>query len=324
MVRATRYTGGTGSGGPPPPPATSNLTYPDVAHLRDAAVLVATSPDVVLLRDAPTLQTRMPDAAHLRDGYAVALAEVKGDAVHLRDGLAVGSSQPESLHVRDALTFAPLLPESLHVRDALTMGSSRTETLHARDAGAYNLTSLVVGRSGTPDADQMSDGWVDQASTGTNHGNESLQCKGASTAPGSDAKIAFLQLDLTRLTGCHAGAAGATLTVRASTSNGVVATTVTFGWAVQATKWFTESSMTWATGRPIPAQTFSTFSVATGAVATYTVTFTQAQLNTMIGNWVIFEFQTAGAAAPDTVTVLSRDDATASNRPAFTASLIIP
>lgn len=246
---------------------------------------------------------------------------------HLRDSYSVASSMPDSAHLRDAYSVASSQPDSVHVRDAysLTLNGSWGDTAHFREAGIYTLTSLRCSRTGTPDADQMSDGWVDQASTGTNHGNESLQCKGASSVPGSDQKIAFLQVDLTRLSGVHAASGGGSLTFIASTSNALLATSLSVGFAVQASRWFTESTMTYATGRPTPSVTALTGpSIATGAAASYTVTFTQAQLNTMLGNWVIFQFTTAGGAVPDTVTILSRDNATDSNRPAITLAVTIP
>lgn len=249
------------------------------------------------------------------------------EPLHMRDASRWGWVGAEPLHMRDTGVWGWAKDEPLHLPDGYTITAAPTYNDHLRlvDAATLPVASLIVGRSGTPDTDQISDGWVDQASSGTNHGNESLQAKGASTAPGSDQKIGFLQVDLTRVTGMTAGSAGGSLTFMASTSNALLATALAVGFAVQASQWFTESTMTYATGRPNPAFTSLTGpSIAPGAAAAYTVTFTQAQLATMIGNWALFRFTTAGGAVPDTVTVLSRDNATAGNRPAFTAAFKIP
>lgn len=251
------------------------------------------------------------------------------EALHIRDARIFGWTRNEALHIRDADVFGWTRDEALHIRDAYSLTAAPTYDDHLRliDAFSMQLTSLIVGRSGTPDTDQISDAYADQlaANAGTNFGNASLQAKGASTAPGSDQKIAWIQVDLTKVTGVTAGAAGGSITFKASTSNLLIATALTVGFAVQASRWFTESTMTWNTGRPTPTTTALTGpSVATGAAASYTVTFTQAQLDTMIGKWVIFQFTTAGGALPDTVTILSRDDATASNRPSFTAAFKLP
>lgn len=250
------------------------------------------------------------------------------EALHIRDAFNLKPSRDEPLHIRDSFDLHPSRNEALHIRDAysITATSTRNEALHIRDAASYTMTSAQFGASGTPDSDKSGDGWGDQASAATTHGTEvTMLCKGGSTAPGSDIRFAFLEFDLTGVTGCTATASGGSLTFVASTSNAVLATGLTVGFAVQATKWFTESTLNW-TNRPTPTLTnlTPTTSVATGAAAAYTVTFTQAQLNTMIGKWLLFQFSTAGGAAPDTVTIVTREGATTANRPKLTTAYTIP
>lgn len=242
----------------------------------------------------------------------------------LRDTAAWGVTRNEPLKMRDAMLMGVSRAESLRVQDAYSVTATRTENdnLKLDDTGAYTLTDLIVGRSGTPDTDQMSDAWIDQTATTTNHGNESIQVKGVSTAPGSDEKRGFIQLDLTRVTGHSAATAGATLTIIAS-HTGLVATNLTLNFATQATRWFTESTLTWNT-RPTGSITaLPAISVAAGAAASYAITISQTNLAAMLGKWVLILMQSPTAAVPPTFTILSRDNATASNRPKFTAALTI-
>lgn len=246
------------------------------------------------------------------------------DDLRLVDAYRFGSTRNDPLRLIDAARLGSTRNDPVRLVDAyrITATASRNDLLRLDDAGRYQLTDLIVGRSGTPDTDQMSDAWVDQAATGVNHGNESLLVKGKTTV-GSDERASYLQVDLTRVTGHSAGTAGGSLAYIASTSSILTATTLNVTFAVQAARWFTESTVTWATGPVQTPTSLANQSIATGAAATYTTTFTQAQLSTMLGNWVLFTFRSPTGALTDTITILSRDNATASNRPKFSAALTI-
>lgn len=242
------------------------------------------------------------------------------------DAGIMGFAKNEPLVMADAAVMGFAKNEPLLLPDdyAMTDLFAYDDPLTLDDAFAMTAADLIVGRSGTPDTDQISDAWVDQAAPTVNHGNESLQSKQPSTVPGSDDKFAYIQVDLTRVTGVTAGAAGGTLAIIASIPGILVTSLATF-FAVSTSPFITESTLTW-NNQPAPSWTaLNVLSIAVGAAATYTVTFTQAQLATMIGKWVVFGFGSNNAVAvPVTVTILSRDNATASNRPKFTAAYKVP
>lgn len=269
----------------------------------------------------------MPTGYRVRGGGGGAASPTStfGDALALDDSYTHRPARSEIGVFVDAYRHRPQRNDPVTVADAYTMttGASRNDTAVLDDAGRYQLTDLLVGRSGTPDTDMMSDAWVDQASTGTNHGNESLLIKQPSTAPGSDARRAYLQLNLTSLSGHTAGAAGATLSIVAS-QTGVTAASFNVQYATQASRWFTESTLTWANRPAGTPAVLPSVSVAAGAAATYAISIAQADLAAMLGTWVLFILLNGTAAAvPPTFTVLSRDNATASNRPKFSAALTI-
>lgn len=246
------------------------------------------------------------------------------DDIGLGDGYLFGSSQDERLRLDDGYLFGSSQDDALGLADGytLTAVSERNDGFDVDDAGRMTITDLIVGRSGTPDTDQMVDGWADRAATGVNHGNESLLVKGNSTVPGTDSRRGFLYVDLTRLSGFVSGANGASLTYIASTSS-ASNTTLQIAFAAVTPQPFTESTLTWA-NQPTPAFTsLNNRQIATGAAAAYTSALTQAQLDTCLGKWLLIRFQTADAAVPPTITILSRDNATAANRPKFTAALEI-
>ena len=305
---------------------TSVVEYTEPLAFDDVTALGFALPDSVALDDVSALGFALPDPLALDD--VISMGSVQVDALLMDDGQALGFELPDLLALEEVPVLGFLLPEPLALDDVLSMESLQVDDFSLNESEIlFPLSGWVVGRSGTPDTDPMSDGWADQASTGTNHGNGSLLAKGKSTVL-NDERQAFLQIDLTRLGGGMTSIVGAfsELHFITSTSSAVLQTPLTIAYAVQASQWFTESTMTWATGRPTP--TFTTLvnspeNIQVGAARSYLMEIGDTELDAMIGNWVVFRFTTPGAAAPETVTILSRDNATESNRPYLDAELMI-
>jgi hypothetical protein len=235
-------------------------------------------------------------------------------------------SNAENATAHDALAFQLVAnPENATVDDALraTVIATYAEDAQVNDLMKLQLLNVDVARSATPDTDPVADGWTDQAATGVVHGNESLIVKGKSTV-GTDERLAHLLIDLSQYTSWTAGGTGLTLTIKASNAGAVLAETITWSAQDTAARSFTESTLTW-TNQPATAATrgTGTFSVpAGGAVGTYALTITPANLTACLGRWLLITFSAASTALPNTVTVLSRDNATAGNRPTYTADYL--
>jgi hypothetical protein len=247
------------------------------------------------------------------------------------DAPVIGSALTEDASVDDALALMlAKMNEDTSVDDAWSQFilSAYNEDASVNDLALMRLLNVDVARTGTPDSDLMFDAWTDQTSTGTNHGNATLQCRGVTTvSPTNDEQRAYLAIDLTGLAGCAVGdylpgPASFTLDIQAANSNILTATTLTCECRSVSTKPFTESTVTWASpptlGTSLGTTTVSV--AAGGGFAAYTLRFTFAQISTLPGNWMLLIFtgpSAATAALRDTFTIKSRDDATAGNRPKF-------
>ena len=89
-----------------------------------------------------------------------------------------------------------------------------------------------------------------------------------------------------------------------------------------STKPFTESTVPWNSPPTLGTQILSSsVSVAAGGgFASYTIGASAATMANVWGNWLLIVFTGPGAATVallDTLTIKSRDDATAGNRPKF-------
>lgn len=239
------------------------------------------------------------------------------------DILKVATVHSEDATVDDSLTSVLVTnPEAATADDLFAVPlvfPAFSEDATANDVAKVVLLSVDVARSGTPDSDLMFDAYIDQlaAVAGNNFGNADLKVKGKATVT-NDEQRGLLALKLTDFTSWTANNTGLTFSVKAATSSILVATTVTWTATRSAAQPFTESTVTWNAPPPAgTAVTSGTFSVATGAAQAFTFTITAAQLGACLGQWLLVTFTCASAALPDTVTVTSRDNATASNRPTF-------
>lgn len=219
-------------------------------------------------------------------------------------------TNPENATADDAALFPLILPH--YAEDAT-----------GNDLAKIRFVTVDVSRSGTPDTDPMFDAYGDQlaANAATNFGNANLAVK--KTAPaGSNAKTGWLAIDLTNYSGYTAGGTGLTLSFTASTT--LLALTQTLAWAAARTaaKPFTESTVTW-NAPPTAGTAVTSGTVAVSATPTlFTITVTAAQLGAALGQWLTFTFSVTDAAdlGVDTVTITSRDQASA--RPTFTIDYI--
>jgi hypothetical protein len=251
------------------------------------------------------------------------------DTIKTTDAPVHGSRLFSALDLSEVARHGSALPDTVKATDAFSqvIAGSWPDTIKTTDAGLAQLATWIVGRSGSPDADKWGDGWTDQASTGTNHGNESLLVKGKSTAL-NDERRAFIAIDLTHIAGSSrvAGATGDVntfLTFIASTSSPLTATAVDPYYSTHASRPFTESTLNWS-NQPAGGTLISRFNVQPGAAQSFNLTLSKTIIDDAIGKWLLIQFHGVSSVAPDTVTILSRDNATASNRPSLTSYFQIP
>lgn len=253
---------------------------------------------------------------------------------NVADEPVMGAVLTEDASVDDA--FAYLIAkegEDSQVDDAWSQFilSAYAEDTNVNDLTQIQVLSVDVSRTGTPDSDMMFDAWTDQASPSTNHGNESLKCKGASVAPGSDVRNAYIAIDLTALTGftgvnlLNGNTQAFSITIQVANSNGLLASSMNWSLRYTTLKPFTESTVAYnAAGNLGTAVNITSGSVsvpAGGGFSAFTIGTTAALMAPAWGNWLVLFLTGANGAAPDTYTIKSRDDATTANRPTFSLAI---
>jgi hypothetical protein len=242
----------------------------------------------------------------------------RGEA--MRDTLRL----PEQLARGDVIRVTPKLNEQIARADAHkipTLSFKTTDTVKRTDLATFSIGPLsAVSRSGSPDGDDWGDAWTDATvgNTGVNHGNaDPLQSSNLSSATETRA---FIEINLTRFTGLTAVGGVHTLTLQAANGNLVQNATVTLNFGAQAGRPFTESTITQANQPATPALFTKTITMPAGdsvTYASYSVTFTDAQMNQLLGNWVLIVI-TSAAADATAHNYRSRENATVGNRAALT------
>lgn len=192
------------------------------------------------------------------------------------------------------------------------------------------LTSVLIanwtcGRSGTPDTDPTGDAWIDQASAGTNHGNETpLIAKGKSTLA-NDERRACLFFDFTRYSGLTAKPGGThTVTLRCTNTSVLLAVDLTVALARRAaTRPFTESTITWTIGDGTATAIKNVVqNIAANSTVDVVCTLTDAELDLVLTDgWLRLRCTTPTAAAPISVNIASRESATVADRPTYDIEL---
>jgi hypothetical protein len=303
--------GGGGGGGTCPPTA----IFPDNLKVRDALAATLVLPDKVKITDKlGTTTLILPDKVKLTDALSIPAGTITfPDKVKVTDQMAMTLTMtPDKLKITDGFGVNKLiLPDNLKIRDGFgTHSLVVPDNLKVRDALTLATFSTNGARSGTPDNDFAGDAWGDQANPGVNHGADTgIQCLPA--VLGASEKRAWVKFDLTRFSNLTAFVGGThffrSVFVNASVAvaNVITATISQNG----ASSPFTESTVTWTApptaGTVIRAPTMS---IPTGT-STQTLTFTDADVNSMLGNWVLLAF-----TDPNTTDVLttinSRENAT--------------
>lgn len=191
------------------------------------------------------------------------------------------------------------------------------------------VANWTCGRSATPDTDPCGDGWIDQASTGTNHGNENpLLAKGKSTLA-NDERKAVIKFNLTtaRLSGLLAYVGGSHFfRLQVTNTSVLLAVDVTLTLRRDDANPFTESTLTWNTptaGGPVGDALIKSqvTNFGAGVSGPAFLQLTDAQLDDLLGDWGILTVTTPTAAAPITVEVVSREAAVAALPPRMNLEL---
>lgn len=245
-------------------------------------------------------------------------------------------ASPEPAQVDDALSL--LIAQQLEdvtLDDAWVHFGAPvySDDAQVNDKVVMTMLDVDVSRTGTPDNDLMFDAYTNQtaATAGTNFGNADLLVRGPASIGNANERKAYLAIDFTGMTGfgqnnqLNGFTSAFGLTIQFSNSNGLVAATLNVNFRAVASKPFTESTITWnnstalaTTGTSVASTTRSV--PAGGGFSASTFFLTASNMSNIWGNWMLVVFSMAGAAIPDTVTIRSRDNATASNRPKFSWS----
>lgn len=184
------------------------------------------------------------------------------------------------------------------------------ETRRLADVGLFGpFTYRTRARSGTPDTDEWGDAWTDGllANQGVNHGNaDPLAIANLTSATETRG---FVEFNFTRFTGLFGSGSAHTFNFRASTATNLASNSLTLNFGAQASRWFTESTITWSNQPATPTLfTKSVTVVGDAAYPTYSVTLSDAELNLLLGKWGLIVF-TEPATSALGISVLSRENA---------------
>lgn len=280
----------------------------------------------VEVNDVPAVATSLADDVQVDDAYAATASLVEG--VEVGDGWSstLTGSWAEDAVVGDDLTTWANLAEDVTVADDPRAGTALTEewtaaddlavkALLTEDANVNDLTMVLLylvsgDRSGTPDADPMCDGWIDQAAPTVNHGAEAtMLVRGKSTLANDERRVG-IEVDLTWAgdwtfieTGFQLGILVSHTTIGLTANLDWVAFTAT-------TRPFVESTWNWNTALPALTQIANgAIVVPAGAATAQGLTIAPAQAATLPGKWLFIRFTAVTATAPPTFTINTRENA---------------
>lgn len=226
----------------------------------------------------------------------------------------------ESRQRSDAIRISNLrLNETLQRGDAHripVVSATMTESLRKTDIATFTVGPLTaVTRSGTPDNDMWGDAGTNSAlgQTNTNYGNLTpLLIRGDVT----ETRKAYFKINLTGFSGLTATGNVHTLTYKADNTD-LIAATLRFAAQGQTGNPFTESTMTHNNAPAIPTAITRTQSLpGSSGFTLYTVTFTDAEMNQLLGKWALIVLHVTGILELN-VHVLTRE-ATAADRMTLT------
>jgi uncharacterized repeat protein (TIGR01451 family) len=307
------YSTGGGGGGTCPP-----IAWTDKVKETDAlGAMTAVVQDKVKATDTfrsnPLL---LPDKVKITDLVTVTGTPLFPDKVKVTDAFG-----PDTLVLRDKLkltdgfgTHTLLLPDKVKITDNLIIPSGTfTFTDKVKETDKLTLTfSTHCPRSASPNQDAMSDSWDDQANATTNHGADT-QLQVIVPVLGMNEKRCFIQFDMRIFTNFTALTGGThqfqtTVNNANAVQNPGAHLTATLAQNGNAA-FFQETSVTW-NSPPAAGTTIATYTITvpnTGNT-TMTVAFTDAQVNSMLGNYCMLSF--VGTNTLDTVTLMnSRENA---------------
>lgn len=244
------------------------------------------------------------------------------DELSFTDDLLSRLARDDDFSLLDEKVMTVTVPksDSLFLEDLFAVSGehARPDTVRLSDTRQAQLSNWVIPASGTPDADPMGDGEVQQAAATTNFGSAATAVVQGS-ALGST-REAFLKLDLRRFAGWQAqndAAADFVLTLTAQETLLGVAGNLIVAVGTTAGDPFTESTLTW-NNRPTSATLGNTFA-SVGALGVYNFNF-GTLLDSMLGNWCFFRISN-GAAGTNQHTVRMRNHATNADRPRFAMNI---
>lgn len=232
------------------------------------------------------------------------------------DAAATKLSVIETTNRSDKAAFVHALAENTNRGDTpkLTLVTKTPDTENRTDLGNVVMKLTAISRSASPDSDSWGDAWTDSTvgQTGTNNGNSTPLQFGNVTV---GTKLAYIQIDLTKFKNLTATGAAHTLVFQV-VNNDVTSTAFQVAMQGQAGKPFTESTLTQSNQPATPSAITRAPTAAVGA-NTITVTLTNAEMQQLLGNWVLIVLGKSFAGT-NAWTMPSREDATASNRMALT------
>ena len=191
---------------------------------------------------------------------------------------------------------------------ALSLAGSRT--VRGTLTGEYTVTGMQAKR----------DTYLDENTPTTAYGSATNLLAKTNAAVGNNRQHTYVAFDLT---GVQGTVTSATVSLRISTT-ATLGETATYTVFTHPSAPFVEASATWNNTEPPPGTSRGTISQAVTTTPTnYTLTFTSTQRANMPGNWVYLRCIGTSALGLNTITTVSKESATAANRPQMTFTVTI-
>ena len=302
-----------------------SVVYADVMALGDGQVLIE---DGLGIADFSSVKATLAETVVTTDAPNVDLAATAADVVEVGDQPKITSRAAESVGLSDSTAMTTATRDSVKVRavPVTELTATPVDSLAQSDAASFSIVwaqnAANFARTGTPDSDFLTDGWVDGANTNVNHGNEAnlqVQADNALTLA-TDPKEAFVKVTLNDFVGVEASPSAEPpmqLSFRVQNTGLVVASTVNWDLRRQSSSPFTESTLNYS-NRPQggTSVTSGTFSVAPNSIVTHSISLTRPQLNACIQDgFVYIRFWISGSLDSNLIHIRGRETTVAATPP---------
>lgn len=265
--------------------------------------------------DSIAMRLSFAEDSAVDDAFSISLATSLAEDSSVDDTLAILGALSEDGSVGDDIVLKLAFAEDGSADDQFKFDVVLAEDSGVNDSSLLALSAIKSARSGAPSADFIQDSFVRQNAPSTNFGSSTTH-EVNGPGPTGTQQLLYIQVDMTKFLGVDANpsaAFGLRLSIPFN-NPALVAGAVLVSIGFQASKPFVEDSVTFNTK---PTELTNIANAVSRALPAGTSAqnwdLAPANLNSAMGNWLLFTFKITSLVDLSIYTAPSRESTSGSN-----------